>query len=132
MSERKLPPSHFERIGGAAQIRRLVERFYALMDELPEAREIRAMHPASLDNARERLYKFLCGWMGGPQLFVNDHGPPMLRRRHLHFSIGTAARDQWMMCMNRALEEIVDDPVLRTELAASFAKVADHMRNQPS
>jgi hemoglobin len=122
--------SHYERIGGEQKVRELVRRFYQIMDQLPESRVIRKLHPEDLQNSEDKLFKFLSGWMGGPQLFVQEHGEPMLRRRHLPFSIGDAERDQWLMCMRQALQEAVADEQLRNELYAALAKVADHMRNR--
>ncbi len=121
--------SHYERIGGAAKVRQLVTRFYALMHELPESYGIRKMHAEDLSGSADKLFKFLSGWMGGPQLYVEEFGHPFLRRRHLPFPIGDSERDQWMLCMNMALAEVVDDQNLRRELSNAFAKVADHMRN---
>ncbi len=123
-------PSHYERIGGAEKVRALVQRFYQLMDELPEAHSIRKLHPASLGGSEQKLFEFLSGWMGGPQLYVQKHGHPMLRARHLPFPIADSERDQWLLCMKLALQEVVEDEKLRTELTAAFEKVADHMRNQ--
>ncbi len=123
--------THYQRIGGEAKVRALVERFYQIMDELPEAYGIRKLHGRDLGPSRQKLFDFLSGWMGGPQLYVQKNGPVMLRRRHLPFSIGDAERDQWVMCMRMALAEVVDDARLRGELEAAFAKVADHMRNRP-
>lgn len=122
--------SHYERIGGAETVRALVVRFYQFMDELPEAYGIRKMHAPHLQSAEDKLFKFLSGWMGGPQLFVEEYGHPKLRARHLPFAIGNAERDQWLLCMNRALDEVVSDVALRRELSEAFAKVADHMRNR--
>ena len=122
--------THYERIGGAQKVRTLVQRFYALMDELPEAYGIRKLHAQDLQGATDKLLKFLSGWMGGPQLYVEQYGHPMLRARHLPFSIGAAERDQWLLCMGQALTEVVEDAALRRELLAAFAKVADHMRNR--
>ena len=122
--------THYERIGGDAQVRALVDRFYQLMDELPEAWEIRKLHPADLSTSRQKLYEFLCGWMGGPPLYTEKYGHPMLRRRHLPFPIGQRERDQWLMCMRPALDDVVDDVRLREELYSAFVRVADHMRNQ--
>jgi hemoglobin len=124
------PLTHFERIGGAEKVRALVVRFYQLMDELPEAYGIRKLHAPDLQGATDKLYKFLTGWMGGPPLYVDEYGHPMLRARHLPFSISNTERDQWLMCMNQALEDVVEDAALRQELSAAFAKVADHMRNR--
>jgi hemoglobin len=123
---------HYQAIGGEAAVRRLVDRFYALMDELPQAQAIRAMHPADLGHAKERLVMFLSGWLGGPPLYADRFGQPRLRRDHLRFPIDEAARDAWMACMTQALEEQVADPALRAQLVASFYKTADFLRNQPS
>jgi hemoglobin len=124
--------SHFQRIGGAEKVRALVHRFYQIMDELPESYGIRKMHADDLQNSEDKLFKFLCGWMGGPQLYIQEFGHPMLRRRHLPFAISVSERDQWLLCMNRALQETVEDTALQKELATAFAGVADHMRNQPA
>lgn len=123
--------SHYQRIGGAEKVRVLVHRFYQIMDELPETYGIRKMHAENLQNSEDKLYKFLTGWMGGPQLYIQEYGHPMLRRRHFPFSISVSERDQWMRCMNQALDEVVDDKLLRQDLSKAFAGVADHMRNQP-
>ena len=126
------PLSHYERIGGEDKVRTLVHRFYQIMDELPESYGIRKMHAEDLKNSEDKLFKFLSGWMGGPQLYIQEYGHPMLRRRHLPFAISVSERDQWMLCMNQALQEVVTDNALRKELSAAFAGVADHMRNQPT
>ena len=128
-----LPPivsnPHYTLMGGADGIQRLVNRFYALMDALPEARSIRALHPADLSHARERLFMFLSGWLGGPQLYAERFGHPRLRQKHQAFPIGEAERDAWMLCMTRALDEIVVDASLRAQLTQSFFKTADFLRN---
>lgn len=124
--------THYERIGGADKVRALVHRFYQIMDELPESYGIRKMHAEDLQNSEDKLFKFLSGWMGGPQLFVQEYGHPMLRRRHMPFAISETERDQWLLCMNKALQETVAEEALRKELMTAFAGVADHMRNQPS
>jgi hemoglobin len=118
-------------MGGEDAVRRLVERFYQLMDELPEARAIRTLHPEDLGPAKEKLFQFLSGWLGGPPLYTERHGPPRLRQKHLPFPIDAAARDAWMACMSRALEEQVQEPELRAQLTAAFFKTADFLRNQP-
>lgn len=122
--------THYQRIGGDEKIRALVQRFYQLMDELPETHGIRKMHGDDLTDVEEKLFMFLSGWMGGPQLFVEKFGHPRLRMRHINFSIGDAERDQWMLCMNQAMHDVIEDEALRKELTAAFYKVADFMRNQ--
>lgn len=125
------PPSFYERLGGEAAVRRLVDRFYDLMDTLPEAKQIRALHPPTLDDSRLKLFEFLSGWLGGPPIYIQKRGHPRLRARHLPFPIDTAARDQWMLCMSRALDELVSDKDAVEKLKKGLADLADHMRNQP-
>ncbi|QSA99276.1 group II truncated hemoglobin [Methylococcus sp. EFPC2] len=121
---------HYEQIGGEDAVRRLVERFYQLMDERPQAAVIRAMHAEDLSSAKEKLFLFLSGWLGGPPLYAERYGPPRLRQAHLGFAIDEKARDAWMDCMKLALAEEVADPALRAQLTASFFKTADFLRNQ--
>ncbi len=122
---------HYERIGGEETIRKLVDRFYELMDTLPEAQQIRGMHAKDLRGSREKLFMFLSGWLGGPQLYMEKYGHPRLRQRHMPFAIDNSARDQWMKCMEQAMEDVGIEPSLREELKAAFYKTADFMRNQP-
>ena len=120
----------YEKIGGDATVSKLVARFYELMDSVPQFAELRAMHPESLEGAREKLYMFLSGWLGGPDLFVEKHGHPMLRARHMPFAIGTMERDQWVACMVLAMEDIGIEETVRTKLLGNFFKTADFMRNK--
>jgi hemoglobin len=121
---------HYQQIGGEAAIHALVERFYELMDTLPEAQGIRAMHARDLRASKEKLFMFLSGWLGGPQLYTEKHGHPRLRQRHLPFAIGEDERDQWMKCMKQAMEDVQLDPELRQQLEAAFFKTADFIRNK--
>ncbi len=121
---------HYHLLGGETAVKSLVERFYQLMDELPEAHAIRALHPADLTQAKERLFLFLSGWLGGPPLYAERFGQPRLRRAHLAFPIDEAARDAWMRCMTQALSEQASDPELLAQLIDSFYKTADFLRNQ--
>lgn len=123
-------PSLFDRLGGADAVRALVDRFYDEMDASPAARELRGLHPADLENARERLYLFLSGWFGGPPLYVQRHGHPRLRARHLPFPITTRERDQWLACMAHALEGTPLARWEREQAMSAFARMADHMRNR--
>jgi hemoglobin len=122
--------SHYQRLGGEGGIRALVTRFYELMDSLPETAEIRAMHARNLKGSENKLFDFLSGWTGGPPLYVEKYGHPRLRQRHMPFAIDGTARDQWMLCMHRALEDTVADAALRDELETAFRKVADFMLNR--
>ncbi len=124
-------PSPYEQMGGDATLRALVDRFYELMDTLPEAQGIRRLHAEDLSQAREKLFDFLSGWLGGPPRYVEKYGHPRLRARHLPFPIGVAERDQWLLCMNRAMADVGLPEPLQQQLREAFFRVADHMRNQP-
>jgi hemoglobin len=123
--------THYEQLGGDAGIRALVDRFYDLMDSAPEAVHVRELHAASLKASREKLYLFLTGWTGGPPAYVNKFGHPRLRARHLPFTIAARERDEWLWCMDRALDEHpIADEGLRAFLRQRLHELADHMRNQ--
>ena len=120
----------YSRLGGAARVRALVDRFYDLMDLEPEYAELRQVHGNDLTQARDKLYWFLSGWLGGPDLYVERLGHPRLRARHLPFSIGVRERDQWLACMNQAMIEEGVDEDLRVRLVQAYFKTADWMRNR--
>lgn len=122
--------SLYDMLGGEAGVRALVNRFYDIMDSSPEAKDIRAFHAASLKQSREKLFMFLSGWSGGPQLYIEKYGHPRLRMRHMPFSIGERERDQWLWCMNRALDESDFLPTLKEYLKSRFTETADFMRNK--
>lgn len=123
--------SAYEWIGGEASIRTLVDRFYDLMDLEPAFRELRAAHGSTLEDARHKLFWFLCGWMGGPNHYIERFGHPRLRARHMPFVIGTTERNQWVACMDQAMEDTGVDQALRQRLLNSFFETADWMRNTP-
>lgn len=124
------PVTPFEWIGGEANVQAMVTRFYDLMDLEPAYAALRAAHGDNLDNARERLFYFLCGWLGGPSYYTDRFGHPMLRARHLPFAIGIQERDEWVACMSQAMAETNVPPELRERLTQSFFQTADHMRNR--
>ena len=120
----------YEKIGGANTVSKLCNRFYELMDTVPQFQGIRAMHPADLTSSRDKLYMFLSGWMGGPDLFVEKFGHPRLRGRHMPFAIGVAERDQWVACMALAMEDVGLEEGVRAKLLQNFFNTADFMRNK--
>lgn len=120
----------YEKIGGEAVVAKMADRFYELMDTVPQFKELRAMHPESLKGSRDKLYMFLSGWFGGPDLFVEQFGHPRLRARHMPFSIGTLERDQWVACMVLAMEDVGIEENLRKILIGNFFNTADFMRNR--
>jgi hemoglobin len=133
MQSEDKPPhaTAFEWIGGEDKVHALVERFYDLMDLEPKYAELRAAHGTHLERARQNLFWFLCGWLGGPQHYTDRFGHPRLRARHMPFKIGTVERDQWLACMDQAMREVGVDDALRQRLRESFFQTADWMRNTP-
>jgi hemoglobin len=122
--------SAFDAMGGEAAVRSLVDRFYDLMDLEPAYAGIRRLHPTTLEGSRDKLFWFLCGWLGGPNHYIDRFGHPRLRARHLPYTIGIAERDQWMACMQQAMREQGLDEPLQQRLAAAFWNTADWMRNR--
>jgi hemoglobin len=123
-------PVLYDLIGGENGLRSLIDGFYDLMDSAPEAVHIRALHPASLRQSREKLFMFLSGWSGGPALYVERFGHPRLRQRHMPFSIGVVERDEWLWCMFHALDDSKIPPATLEYLKGRFAEIADFMRNR--
>lgn len=123
--------SVFETLGGEASVRALVDRFYDQMALDERFAGIRALHPANLDSSRDKLYWFLCGWLGGPQHYQERFGHPRLRARHLPFPIGVSERDQWMLCMADAMRDRGIEGPLFDRLLEAFQGTADWMRNRP-
>ena len=117
-------------MGGEAGVRARTRRFYALMDTLPEAARCRAIHPPDLTGSEEKLYEYLTGWLGGPPLYTQKRGHPMLRRRHFVAPIGPAERNEWLLCFVRALEETVPGEGLRKIILEPVTRLARHMQNQ--
>ena len=110
------PASAFSLLGGEPAVRALVDRFYDLMDLEPAYAALRAAHGSTLAQARRKLFWYLCGWLGGPDLYQQRFGNPRLRARHLPYAIGNAERDQWLACMVRAMAECEVDPTLAEKL----------------
>lgn len=129
--EENLPlDTPFVLIGGEEPVRHLVDRFYDLMDLEPSYAQLRDSHGNSLEEARQKLFWFLCGWLGGPDYFVERFGHPRLRMRHMPFKIGVVERDQWVACMDQAMQETKVPEGLRLRLKSSFMQTANWMVNQ--
>jgi len=128
------PQSLFDLLGGEPeathQIREIVEAFYDVMDRDEKAKTICQMHPEDLTSSREKLFMFLSGWTGGPQLYIERYGHPFLRRRHLHFKIGEEERDQWIYCMTKGMFNLKMEEAKIKALLNALYPIADFMRNQ--
>jgi hemoglobin len=124
------PTTPYALMGGEPTVRALVKRFYELMDTLPEAYAIRKLHPQDLSGSEDKLFMYLTGWLGGPQLYVEKFGHPRLRSRHMPFPIGGDEAAQWMLCMRQAMAEHIADEALRARLDKALTDLAEFMRNQ--
>ena len=128
------PQSLYDLLGGEPEathkIREIVEAFYDVMERDEKAKTIRLMHPEDLTSSREKLFMFLTGWTGGPQLYTDRYGHPFLRRRHLPFKIGEEERDQWIYCMTKGMLNLRMDEIKIKALLNALYPIADFMRNQ--
>lgn len=125
----KNQPTPYELLGGEAALRKITHRFYEVMDTQENFKGLRGLHAADLQEAEEKLFMFLSGWLGGPNLFMEKYGHPRLRARHLPFKIGKSERDQWVLCMVQVFDDLQVAEPLRTQLLHSLLNLADHMRN---
>jgi hemoglobin len=119
--------SLYERMGGAVALRRLVRRFHELMETLPEAEAARAVLHVAPSDLGPKLYEFLSGWLGGPELYAKRHGSPKLKRRHFLVPIGPAQRDGWLLCFRRAAEETIADAAVLNELLPQIESLAHYL-----
>jgi hemoglobin len=128
------PQTLYDLLGGEPEathkIREIVEAFYDVMERDEKAKAIRLMHPEDLTSSREKLFMFLSGWTGGPQLYIERYGHPFLRRRHLPFKIGEDERDQWIYCMTKGMLNLKMEEVKIKALLNALYPIADFMRNQ--
>lgn len=120
----------FQAAGGEEGLRLLVDRFYEEMDRLPEAKLIREMHNADLTEVKDKLARFLCGWLGGPRRFQEKYGPINIPMAHAPFPIGRAERDAWLLCMKKAVEAQPYAQDFKAYLMQAFSVPAERVRNQ--
>ena len=115
---------------GEQGIRDLTSAFYDIMDTLPEAADVRAMHAQDLGPMKVKLADYLTGWMGGPPLYADKHGTVCMTKPHEPYHIGPRERDQWLLCMDKALEQIGASDELIEMLKVPMYRVADAVRNK--
>jgi hemoglobin len=120
----------YELLGGEDGVRRLCEAFYDCMEQLPEAADIRRMHGEDLSGIRQKLFEFLSGWLGGPHLYAQKYGSICMTGPHRPFAIGPKERDQWLLCMDRALEQIGASEEVKAMLKQPLQAIADMIRNR--
>jgi len=122
--------SSFQAAGGEEGLRRLVDGFYDAMEILPEAKRIREMHPKDLTESRDKLARFLCGWLGGPKRYNEKYGSIRIPKAHSHLDIGVEERDAWLRCMEESLKVQPYEADFKVYLIEQLFVPADRSRNQ--
>lgn len=129
-TQAEIEQTPYKMIGGEPMVRRIVDRFYAIMDSAPEAARIRAMHAHDLSPMRDRLFEFLTGWLGGPPLYFQRPDHKCIVSAHKPFAIGAAESDEWIYCMRQALEDCGVPSDLRALLDKPFSRMAEAFKNR--
>lgn len=123
-----MTPYHL--LGGEEGVRRLATTFYDVMAELPQAAEIRHMHAENMDEIKQKLFEYLSGWMGGPRLYAEKYGTVCLTKPHQPYAINANHRDQWLLCMDEALERVGASEQVKAMLKEPMYGIADMIRNR--
>ncbi|HKT75610.1 MAG TPA: group II truncated hemoglobin [Sphingobium sp.] len=119
--------SPFDAIGGEDAVRRLVDRFYDLMDGDPAYQALRHLHAPDLAPMRRSLTGFLTGWLGGPRHWFDANPGRCMMSLHAPIAIDKPVADQWVAAMGQALRDTAVDPALADQIAAAFARMATNM-----
>ena len=120
----------FQAAGGVAGIRQLVDTFFDRMSSDARFATIYALHPDDIEISRDKLARFLCGWLGGPKLYNEKYGAIGIPRVHAHLPIGTAERDQWLTCMTESVAEQPFAPEFRKYLMGQLFVPAEAVRRR--
>ncbi|MFK3978521.1 group II truncated hemoglobin [Shewanella vesiculosa] len=120
----------YDLIGGDKVIRAIAHDFYQQMQTRPETQALLAIHRSPIQASEQKLYEFLSGWLGGPQLYQQKHGHPALRARHMPFAIDESMRDQWLICMRAAITNAIKKPEHQQVIIQAISTLADNMRNR--
>ncbi len=120
--------SIYEAIGGQPKIEEIVEAFYARVAKHPE---LISLFPEDFTEVARKQKQFLTQFFGGPPLYIQEHGHPMMRKRHLRFPITPTKKDAWLACMEGALEEADIEEPYRSAMFDRLTLTANHMMNTP-
>lgn len=124
--------SLYAAIGGEEGVAKLVAAVVHHLRTDPVVADLRALYDVErLQVYEDRMREFLSGWLGGPALYQERHGMPMLRESHRHKHITAELMSDWMRIMRSALEETVADPAVRLRLEGAFARMAESLVNHP-
>ncbi|WP_059041128.1 globin domain-containing protein [Paenibacillus rubinfantis] len=120
--------SLYDNLGGEATIRRLVEAFYPRVQREPL---LGPLFPEDITPVMEKQFMFLSQFFGGPSLYSDAVGHPMMRARHLPFPVTKERAEAWLGCMREALEEIGIEEPLREFVLERLSGPAFHFVNTP-
>ena len=120
----------YDLIGGEKTIRLIAHHFYLQMQQRSDTQPLLAIHRAPIADSEQKLFEFLSGWLGGPQLYQQKYGHPALRARHTPFAIDQAMVDQWLTCMEQAIIKAIKKPEHRQVIFQAISTLANNMRNQ--
>ena len=95
------PNSAIYRTMGEANIFRMILDLYKEL----ENSEVRRLFPANMEEASKKSAAFFVTILGGPPLYLEKYGSPRMRARHLPFEIDERARQIWLGCFERVLED---------------------------
>ncbi|MCZ6830771.1 MAG: group II truncated hemoglobin [Gammaproteobacteria bacterium] len=115
---------------GEDGIRAICNAFYEIMDRLPEAADIRRLHAEDLTPMKEKLGDYLVDRMGGSPLYADKHGTECMTTPHEHYATGPRERDQWLLCMDKALDTVAVEAEVREMLKDPLYRLADAVRNR--
>lgn len=120
--------SIYDNLGGESTLRRLVEAFYPKVQAHPL---LGPLFPEDIMPVMDKQFMFLSQFFGGPSLYSDQYGHPMMRARHLPFPITEERAEAWLSCMASALQDIgIDDP-LRSFVLQRLSGPAHHFINTP-
>ncbi|WP_028402590.1 globin [Ectobacillus panaciterrae] len=126
MNQNSMTP--YEAIGGEEGIAALVDTFYSYVSQHPDLAPI---FPKDLTETARKQKQFLTQYFGGPALYTEEHGHPMLRARHLPFAITPKRKNAWLSCMEQAMDDTGIDGPLREFIWERLRLTAEHMMNTP-
>jgi hemoglobin len=120
----------FQAAGGEPGICKLVDEFFNRMGSDPRFAVIYEMHPDDKEESRDKLARFLCGWLGGPKLYHEKYGSISIPRVHQHLAIATPERDQWLTCMAETVDEQAFDSAFKKYLMEQLFVPAEGVRRR--
>lgn len=118
----------YQQLGESDGLRNIIETFYGNVVREPL---LAPLFPEDMGPVMEKQHQFLTQFFGGPPLFSEQHGHPMMRARHMRFPVTNERADAWLACMNASLQENGVEDELREFVIARLKGPAYHFVNTP-